>query len=66
MRVLRFPESGPSVKMCFGFWVSFGLEWTKKAFFKENRKNGNWMLRHPVSELCYNQHYLYIMNKVGR
>ena len=36
--VLRFPKSGSSVKMCFGFWASFGLEWSKKALFKENRK----------------------------
>ena len=32
MRVLRFPESRPSVKICFGFWGSFGLELTKKLY----------------------------------
>ena len=34
MKVVRFPKSGPSVKMCFGFWGSFGLEWTEKTLFK--------------------------------
>ena len=38
MSVLRFPKRGPSVKMCFGFWASFGLEWEKRPLFKKNRK----------------------------
>ena len=44
MGVLTFPKSVPSVKMCFGFWASYGLEWTKNTLFKEDRKNGNWVL----------------------
>ena len=41
-------ESGLSVKMCLGFWASFRLEWTNTALFKENRKNGNWVLQKKI------------------
>ena len=49
MRVLRFPESGPSVKMGFGFRAYFGLKWAKKAQvsrrIKRKGENGNWVLQ---------------------
>ena len=38
MRVLRFPKSGPSVKMRFGFRTSFRLKWAKKALVQEEKK----------------------------
>ena len=54
MRALRFPKSGPSVKMSFGFRAYFGLKWAKKGpCFKENKKKRReWELGVTIHDTC--------------
>ena len=43
---------GPRLKCVLVFEDLFGLEWTNKALFKGNSKNGNWVLLIPIGNTC--------------